>query len=315
MKYSILIPIYNNQSFIPELIDVLTQANQKLENNVEAVFVIDGSPDQSYALLRDALPKLPFPAQLIAHSRNFGSFAAIRTGLKAARGQFFAVMAADLQEPPALLLDLFAALDKNECDVAIGTRSSRQDPFLSRMTANFYWKLYRKLVVHDMPPGGVDIFACNELFRSHLLQLEESRSSLIALIFWLGFRRKLISYERQPRKEGKSAWTFRKKVDYMMDSIFSFTDYPVRLLTKVGAITSFVAVLLSIFIIIARLTQLIIIPGYAAIIVSVLLLGALNLFGLGLIGIYSWRGYENSKQRPLAVVAIQHSNHENLNDF
>ncbi len=308
MKYSVIIPVYKNEGSIALLLDVLKTMNQQLEGHMEAVFVVDGSPDNSYNLLLAGINTLGFPAQLLAHSRNFGAFPAIRSGLKAARGQYFAVMAADLQEPPELLIAFFQALAQGECDVAIGTRNSRCDPIFSRLTSGIFWGLYRRLVVHDMPAGGVDIFGCNRQFRDQLLQLEESRSSLIALIFWLGFRRKYVSYERQERQQGKSAWTFRKKIDYMMDSIFAFTDYPIRLLIRVGAIGSFLATFFGCVIIIARLAGIIHVPGYAATTLAVLLLGALNLFGLGLIGTYAWRGYENSKQRPLAIIAISHKN-------
>ncbi|KTC85478.1 glycosyltransferase family 2 protein [Legionella drozanskii] len=308
MKYSVIIPIYKNETSILELLEILKKMNHELAGHMEAVFVIDGSPDKSYEIIRDNLEYLNFPAQLLVHSRNFGSFPAIRSGLIAARGKFFGVMAADLQEPPELLITFFKALDADECDVAIGTRNGRQDPFLSRMAANLFWGLYRRLIISDMPPGGVDVFGCNQQFRDQLLQLEESRSSLIALIFWLGFRRKLVHYERQKRQNGKSAWTFRKKLDYMMDSIFAFTDYPIRLLIRTGAVGTVFALGLGALIFSARIMGMIVVPGYAAIILTVLLLGALNMFGLGLIGTYAWRGYENSKQRPLAVVALKHIN-------
>lgn len=308
MKYSVIIPIYKNEASILELLEILKKMNHELAGHMEAVFVIDGSPDKSYEIIRDNLEHLNFPAQLLVHSRNFGSFPAIRSGLIAARGKFFGVMAADLQEPPELLNTFFKALDADECDVAIGTRNGRQDPFLSRMAANLFWGLYRRLIISDMPPGGVDVFGCNQQFRDQLLQLEESRSSLIALIFWLGFRRKLVHYERQKRQNGKSAWTFRKKLDYMMDSIFAFTDYPIRLLIRTGAVGTVFALGLGALIFSARIMGMIVVPGYAAIILTVLLLGALNMFGLGLIGTYAWRGYENSKQRPLAVVALKHIN-------
>ncbi len=139
-------------------------------------------------------------------------------------------MAADMQEPPELLIAFFQALANDECDVAIGTRSGREDPLFSRLASEFSGAFTGVLVVQDMPAGGVDIFGCNRQFRDQLLQLEESRSSLIALIFWLGFRRKFVNYKRKERQQGKSAWTLRKKIDYMMDSIFAFTDYPIRLL-------------------------------------------------------------------------------------
>jgi glycosyltransferase involved in cell wall biosynthesis len=306
MKYSIVIPVYKNEASIPRLVQALVTMNHELGGQLEVVFVVDGSPDQSYALLRDALGTLDFSAQLLVHSRNFGSFPAIRTGLVAARGDYFGVMAADLQEPPELLVAFFTSLAADECDVAIGTRNGRNDPLLSRAASGLFWGLYRRLVVHDMPEGGVDVFGCNRAFRDQLLKLEESRSSLIALIFWLGFRRKFVGYERQIRQEGKSAWTFSKKMDYMMDSIFAFTDYPIRLLIRMGMFGSVLSIALGVMVLAARLSGAIDVPGYAATMIAVLILGALNLLGLGLVGAYAWRGYENSKQRPLAIVSIKH---------
>lgn len=310
--YSVIIPVYKNEESLPRLFKALESMDLSLNRQMEAVFVVDGSPDNSFHVIKNALNELPFAAQLIGHSRNFGSFPAIRTGLISAKGEFFGVMAADLQEPPELICEFFLALAADECDVSIGTRNGRTDPFLSRMASSIFWNLYRRLVVKDMPEGGVDIFGCNRVFRDHLLELEESRSSLIALIFWLGFRRKFVSYVRQERLEGKSAWTLSKKIDYMLDSIFAFTDYPIRLLMKIGALGSAIAVLLATIVLIGKLTGGINVPGYAATVLSVLFLGALNLFGLGLVGTYAWRAYENSKQRPLAVVASRQDNYQVL---
>ncbi|QNA90326.1 glycosyltransferase family 2 protein [Massilia sp. Dwa41.01b] len=308
MKYSVVIPVYRNAESIPRLVEALIGMNRALDGEMEAVFVVDGSPDQSFALLREHIERLDFPAQLLAHSRNFGSFPAIRTGLQAARGSFFGVMAADLQEPPELLVAFFRALAADECDVAIGTRNARNDPASSRLASSLFWGMYRKLVVPDMPPGGVDVFGCNTVFRDQLLALDESRSSLIALIFWLGFRRKLVGYERLVRQEGKSAWTLSKKIDYMMDSIFAFTDYPIRLLMRIGALGSAASLGVALMVAVARLVGAISVPGYAATMLAVLVLGALNLLGLDLVGTYAWRAYENSKQRPLAVVAMRVAN-------
>lgn len=308
MKYSLVIPVYMNEASIPRLLEAVTSMSQALAGELEAVFVVDGSPDASFERLREAIDGLPFAAQLLAHSRNFGSFAAIRTGLQAARGDYFGVMAADLQEPPELMMSFFLALAAGECDVAVGTRIRRDDPLLSRLASNLFWGLYRRLVVKQMPEGGVDVFGCNRQFRDHLLQLEESRSSLVALIFWLGFRRKFVAYERLSREEGKSAWTLGKKVDYMMDSIFAFTNYPIRVLMLLGALGTAFSALLGAVVVVAHLAGAIEVPGYAATILTILFLGAVNLLGLGLVGAYAWRGYENSKRRPLAVVAMRHVN-------
>lgn len=306
--FSVVIPIYKSEASIPHLLQALSTLNLELNGKLETVFVVDGSPDQSFALLRDALNGLGFPAQLLAHSRNFGSFAAIRTGLAAARGDYFGVLAADLQEPPELLVTFFGALEEDECDVVIGTRTGRKDPAISRILSGLFWSIYRRFVVREMPKGGVDVFGCNRRFREQLLKLEESRSSLIALVFWLGFRRKFVDYERLERQEGTSSWSLHKKMEYMLDSIFAFTDYPIRWLIRIGLTGSIFSVLLGAIVFTSYLSGRITVPGYAATILVVLFFGALNMLGLGLVGTYAWRGYENSKQRPLAIVACNIDN-------
>jgi glycosyltransferase involved in cell wall biosynthesis len=308
MKYSIIIPVYRNEESIPRLLDALTGICRDLDEPAEVVFVVDGSPDGSYALLNKAIDSLDFPAQLLAHSRNFGSYPAIRSGLEAARGQFLGVMAADLQEPPELMTAFLTALAADECDVAVGTRTGRNDPFFTRLSSGIFWRLYRKFVVREMPTGGVDVFGCNRMFRDQLLRLEESRSSLIALIFWMGFRRKLVGYERQERQEGRSSWTLSKRIDYMMDSVFAFTDLPIRLVTRIGLMGSLGAAALGVSVATAKLSGLIEVPGYAATMLVVLFLGALNLLALGLVGTYAWRTYENTKRRPTAIVAMARTN-------
>lgn len=308
MKFSLVVPVYKNEDSIVRLLDVLEKMNKNMNGELEVVFVVDGSPDRSFEILRDALGSLGFSAQLLAHSRNFGSFPAIRTGLATARGTFFVVMAADLQEPPELFASMFEELASDECDVVVGIRTSRDDKLSTRVTSSIFWWAYRKFVVNEMPEGGIDVFGCNQRFRDELLRLEESRSSLIALIFWLGFRRKIVNYKRIARQEGKSAWTTRKKIDYMTDSVFSFTDLPIRMLIRIGAIGTSIAIVIGCSVITAHFLGAIQVPGYAPTVLIVLAMGGVNLSGLGLVGSYAWRGYENSKQRPLAIVASRMSN-------
>lgn len=300
--YSLVIPVYKNEGCIPELVQSLRHMGRDLGGKLEVVFVVDGSPDQSFARLRDALPDSEFSAKVLLLSRNFGSFAAIRAGLSAASGPYFAVMAADLQEPPALVLEFFRSLSSEPIDVVIGVREGRADPPSSRLAAQIFWSLYREFIVPEMPAGGVDVFGCNQTFRDQLLRMEESHSSLIALLFWLGFRRKEVSYQRVKRRHGVSAWTLQKKVNYLMDSMFAFSDLPIKLLLAVGGLGLGVAFLLGLLTVIARVTGWIGVPGYAATVLVVMFFGALNMFSLGLVGSYAWRTYENTKRRPLAII-------------
>ncbi len=302
MKYSLVIPVYKNEGSIPELLDAVAGMSRDLDGELETVFVVDGSPDRCYVLLREALPACAFPSQLLLHSRNYGSFAAIRSGLQAARGEYFAVMAADLQEPPELAVSFFRSLAADEADILVGTRESREDPWASRLASGIFWSLYRRFVIPDMPPGGVDMFGCNRQFRDELLQLEESHSSLIGLLFWLGFRRKTVGYHRRGRKHGVSAWTLRKKVTYLMDSIFAFSDLPIRILIAVGMLGLGFALVFGLLVALLRITGVMEVTGYAATVITILFFGGLNAVGLGIIGAYVWRAYGNTQRRPLSVV-------------
>jgi glycosyltransferase involved in cell wall biosynthesis len=239
---------------------------------------------------------------LLSLSRNFGSFAAIAAGLERARGSSMAVMAADLQEPPELILQFFEVLDAGRADIVFGVRGRRSDPWLSEVASNIFWFLYRKLVIKDMPPGGVDMFGCTREVCDRLLQLQGIDSNLIALLFWLGYRREYIVYQRQRRLEGKSAWTLRKKLRYCLNSIFNFTDLPILLLLYAGAIALLLAVSASILVIVAKLRGDIQVPGYTPIVLATLFFGALTSLGFGIVGQYLWLGLQVGRRRPNYIV-------------
>jgi glycosyltransferase involved in cell wall biosynthesis len=300
--YSLIIPVYMNEGSIKELLVAVEFIHDACRNDLEAVFVVDGSPDRCGELLAAALPKCRFRSKLVILSRNFGSFAAIRAGLGEAEGDYFAVMAADLQEPPELIVELFQCLESEPVDIAIGVRGKRDDPLASQWSGRFFWHFYRRFIQPEMPPGGVDIFACRANVRDRLLEFDESNSSLIGQLFWVGFRRKSISYRRQARVHGESAWTFAKKLRYLTDSIFAFSDLPIRLLTLVGALGMMVSIGFGSMVFVVRWFGLIPIPGYAALVITVAFFAALNLFGLGVIGSYVWRAFENTKGRPHSIV-------------
>lgn len=298
---SLVIPVYRNEASLPELLAELEGLSARLARRLEVVFVVDGSPDGSWARLRAELPRCSFPAQLCLLSRNFGSFAAIRAGLEVARGEHLAVMAADLQEPPELVAEFFRVLAEEPVDVVLGVRVGRADPWLTRLSAGTFWGLYRRAVQPDMPPGGVDVFACNRAFRAQLLALSEASSSLVGQVLWLGFRRKLVPYERRARRHGRSAWTLRKKLRYLADSVFAFTDLPIRLLVALGLLGVATALGLGLVVLVARLAGSIEVPGYTATVLTILFFAGLNSLGLGILGSYVWRAYENTKRRPVAI--------------
>lgn len=300
---SIVIPVYRNSGSIPELLQALAGLHLALAGDLEVVFVVDGSPDDSYQKLAGLLPDAPFSSKLLLLSRNFGAFPAIRRGLIEASGSYIGVMAADMQEPPELMLEFFSELSSRPLDVAFGQRVGRADPIGGRIASGVFWSAYRRFVQPDVPAGGVDVFALTADFRDRLVSMEEANSSLLGLLFWLGGRRAFIPYRRLERSHGKSAWTFRKKLTYLMDSVFAFSDLPVRILIAMGLIGMVTSAALGTVVVVAKLAGLFDTPGYAGSMLAILFFGALNMFGLGIIGNYAWRAYENTKQRPLSIVS------------
>ncbi len=300
---SVVVPVYKNAENIPALLTALGLLANQLRGELEVVFVVDGSPDDSYDQLRWGLRRQTFRSQLLLLSRNFGSFAAIRAGLAAATGDRFAVLAADLQEPPELIVEFDRHLRSDSADIVIGTRARRDDPLFSRAASAIFWSFYRGWVQRDLPKGGVDVFGCSRQVRDEILTLRESNSSLVGLLFWVGFRRQFIPYDRRARQAGRSAWTFTKKLRYLSDSVFNFTDLPVRLLFRIGLLGTMTSLIGGAIILGAKLSGAIPVAGYAATALLIVFFGALNCLGLGIIGGYVWRTLENTKQRPNYMVA------------
>jgi glycosyltransferase involved in cell wall biosynthesis len=307
---SLVIPVYKNAANIAALVEALGDLHDRLGGAFEAVLVVDGSPDDSYLLLKDALPRQRYRSSLIMLSRNFGSFSAIRAGLAAARGERVAVMAADLQEPPELILEFDRLLRTGDVDVVIGQRTGRADPWLTRLFSATFWALYRRWIQRDLPPGGVDIFGCNDKIRRELVRFSEVNSSLVGLLMWVGFRRAFVPYVRRQRAAGRSAWTFSRKVRYLTDSMFAFSDLPIRVLLLAGMAGVATSCAYAAVVVIAKLVFSITPPGYAATIVLVAFFGGLNCFGIGVLGGYLWRTFENSKQRPAYIVLSTESFNE-----
>ena len=299
---SIIIPLYKSEANLPALFAEMRRIAGISPVDLELVFVDDGSPDQSAAIVQRNLEEWGIAAQLIRLSRNFGSFAAIAAGLAHARGDYCATLAADLQEPPELVLDFLERL-RAGVDVVFGQRSAREDPVITRWTSNAFWAVYRRLVNPDIPPGGVDAFGCARKVRDQICSMQEVETSLVALLFWVGYRRAFVPYRRRQREGGRSAWTIRKKMRYLVNSVFSFTDLPLQALLSAGVLGMALAILGAAAVLAAKLNGRIPIPGYAATVLAIFFFGGLTSAGLGIVGEYLWLTLQNARRRPLYVVA------------
>jgi glycosyltransferase involved in cell wall biosynthesis len=298
---SLVIPVYKNAENLPRLFGELDRLAEQLPD-IEIVFVVDGSPDASLAILQRHLPTWHVPSQLIELSRNFGSFPAIVAGLASAKGDYMAVIAADLQEPPDLVVKFHALLTAGTTDVVLGHRTRRADPLLARVTSDLFWGLYRRFVLKDIPKGGIDVFGCTRQVRDRLIELREVTTNLVALLLWVGFRRTYVPYERRPRLEGRSAWTFFARLRYAADSIFAFTDLPIRALLVIGVagVTLALTAGLTVFVMwsLGRIPVL----GYTPLMLVITFFGGSTALGLGIIGQYLWLSLQNARGRPNFIV-------------
>jgi polyisoprenyl-phosphate glycosyltransferase len=299
---SIVIPVFRNEKNIDRLVQELERISAIAPVPIEAVIVVDGSPDRSLELLQQALPRAAFSSVLVSLSRNFGAFNAVRCGLEQASGDYIAVLAADLQEPADLALTFLDILRRDQADIAFATHSSRDDPWFDEISSRAFWALYRRWVLPELPPGGVNAVGCTRMVRDRLLQLREPTTNLIALFFWLGFRRAYVPYDRQPRRDGRSAWTLAKKLRYGFDSLFSFTDLPIRLLLLLGVVGTVTAIAFAAALLSASLAGRIAVPGYAPTVLIVTFFGSITSLGLGILGQYVWLILQTTRGRPGYVI-------------
>ena len=302
VELSIVVPIYNNETSITSLINELNSICAKFNFNVEVVFVIDGSPDGSVALIQKNADQIVFSHTVIELSKNYGAFSAIKCGIENSNGKYIAVKTADLQEPSDLIYKFYNMLTENKSDIVFGLRISRNDGFVSNFFSKLFWRIYKKYVNNQVPIGGTDVFACTNQVAASIKNLNERNTSLLGLLYWVGYSRGYVEYERLERKSGKSSWSFRKKIRYASDSIFSFTDLPIIAIQIIGVVGISISLLISILVVILKLSGSLLVPGYAALMLVILFSTSALLFAIGIVGNYSWRAFENSKNRPNVIV-------------
>ena len=235
---SMIIPVYYNAESLPILYNELINFEQSLaERNIslDLIFVDDGSCDDSFAELMKIKHERP-STKLIKLARNFGAVAAGRAGLRYVEGDCFLMLSADLQEPIGQVLkmvDCWLAGDK----FVISARESRKDPPLTKLFAALYYRLLKWLVLGDYPQGGFDLMLMDKSMLPFMVNSGKNTNPNL-LAYWLGFHPTVLHYQRQGRKHGKSRWTFRKKVGFLINTVTGFSVAPIRIMSGIGIATS-----------------------------------------------------------------------------
>lgn len=299
---SVIVPVYYNAESLPHLFRELVAVEQALlarEVALELIFVDDGSGDGSFAELlkiKEARPE----TRLIRLSRNFGAVHASKTGFHYTTGDCFLVLAADLQDPPQLILD---AVDLwiDGSKFVLCARRKRRDPLPTRLLAGVYYRLLRLLVVPNYPDGGYDLALMDKIFLSHLQNSSKNVNTPL-FAYWLGFQPKIIYYDRRERQHGRSRWTFSKRLKFFIDSLLGFSVTPIRLISAIGLFVSFCSVVYGVVIVANALRGRSEVQGFPTIIALLAFLLGLIIIMLGIIGEYIWRIFDEVNKRPESVI-------------
>lgn len=301
MKYSLILPIYNEQENIETMYQRLTQVMKKMKQSYELIFVNDGSIDQSPGLLKNLASK-DKAIKVINFSRNFGHQIAVSAGLDYCQGEKIAILDADLQDPPEVLPDFFNKLSQGY-DVVYAIRRHRKESWLKKIMYFLFYRLLRLVASISIPLDSGDFCVMSRRVVLLLRNLPERNRFIRGLRSWIGFQQVGLEYERQGRAAGKSKYTLTKMFKLAFDGIFSFSYVPLQMLTWGGFIFLVLAVLGILLTLYAKLFTNIFIPrGFPTTIIVILFIGGMNLFALGIMGEYIGRIYDEVKQRQLYII-------------
>lgn len=300
---SVVVPVYYNADSLPILFQRLQAVERELVERhgvrLQLIFVNDGSRDGSQEALLAIKAARP-DSVVVRLARNFGAVHASRAGFRFVDGDAFVIVAADLQDPPELLLEMVPRWLAGRKFV-IAVRASRGDPWLSRAYSWLYYRILRLLVVPGYPEGGFDMALMD---RSMLEPMRNcSKNAFTPLLaFWLGHEPEVIRYHRPARDHGKSRWTFSKKIKALLDVMLGFSVTPIRLISAVGVCVAGLSFGYGVLVAIGALLGRIQVSGFATLAVLITFLLGLIIIMLGVIGEYLWRIFDEVNRRPEVVI-------------
>jgi glycosyltransferase involved in cell wall biosynthesis len=302
-KLSIIVPCYYNEDNIPVTIRELVsnEANFPPEVNFEYVFVNDGSGDDTIGALRRAQQQYPDRIRIVDLAGNVGSYNAIVAGMAHATGDCLAVITADMQDPPELMVQMYSYW-KQGFRLVIGNRQDREETGMSAALAKTFHWLMKRLALSNIPDGGFDFVFFDRHVADEVLKLHERNSNVFYLMIWLGFTYINIPYVRRKREIGKSRWTLNKKIKLLIDSLLAFSFVPIRAISVLGLSLGATALFYGLYVIALRFISSNEPAGWTTLMVVLLFVSAFQMIALGVIGEYVWRGLDAARKRPLYVV-------------
>lgn len=302
-KISIIIPCYFNEHNIPVTFPALLENERNFPSDVvfEYIFIDDGSKDGTFNALMKVYEQHPEKVKVIKLSRNFGANNASYCGICHSTGDCCVILAADLQDPPELIPQLYQHWLKGY-KLVLAQKANREDSFVTKLFSNTYHNLIRKYVLTNAPKGGFDLWLFDKQLREVLIQMDEKNFYLPYLFIWMGYEYVSIPYTRRKREIGKSGWTLSKKIKSFIDSFVSFTYMPLRLISIVGIILGILALIYAGMIIYSKITSKIPMQGWSSIMIVLLFTSSFIMIALGIIGEYLYRTLDAARKRPNFII-------------
>lgn len=305
LKYSIVVPVYNEEESIPELVRRLREIMDRLDGPAEAVLVDDGSKDSSYRLMLDAHDK-DRRFKVIQLSRNFGHQLAITAGMDNASGQAVVVMDADLQDPPDIILEM-AVKWQEGYEVVYAVRQHRPgETKFKTATATTFYSLLRRLASIEQTMDVGDFRLVDRKALDAFLRMREHNRYVRGMFSWIGFRQAAVPYDRDPRHAGSTKYPLHKMIKFAADALVGFSTAPLQFALVGGFIIAVIAVGYGLLAIALKLAGLPYVPGYASLLVTIAFLSGVQLMVMGMVGQYVARVYDETRGRPLYLVRQAH---------
>ncbi|MCR5625632.1 MAG: glycosyltransferase family 2 protein [Lachnospiraceae bacterium] len=306
---SVIVPCYNEETALPLFYEELHKVIETMNNvEFEVLFIDDGSSDNTRNVILDLESKYN-NVRYVFFSRNFGKDAAMKAGLDHATGDYVVIMDADLQDPPALLPEMYSYVSSGEYDSAATRRVTRKgEPPIRSFFARMFYKLMGKISDADIMDGARDYRMMNRKFVGALLQMKEYNWFSKGIFGSVGFKTKWIEFENVERVAGETKWSFWKLFKYSIEGIVAFSTTPLVLSSAMGLLMCLVAIIFVIFIIVRKLLYGDPVAGWPSMVCIISFIAGIQMFSLGIIGQYLAKTYLEVKRRPMYIIDEKNTN-------
>ena len=304
---TLLVPVYNEESVLPQLFKRLDEFTKNTPNyQFEFLFINDGSTDKSFSIIAEQSKK-DSRISYINLSRNFGKEIAMIAGIDHVKSDALVIIDADLQDPPELIQEMISYWEDGYDDVYARRNNRQGETWLKKKTSQWYYRILQKSTNIPIQVDTGDFRLLDRRCIESLQKFRESQRNTKAIFSWIGYKKKEIFYDRDPRLTGQTKWNYRKLLNLAIDGITSFTTAPLRMATIFGFIISFIAFVWIIYLLVRPLFGVSTGAGYSSLMAVILFLGGVQLLSLGVIGEYVGRIFIETKNRPLYLIEEYHA--------